>query len=75
MPELTARQRQLLAKLQAGFGVVTTGQVRQINSSLGAPKRTTARRDIAALVAAGRLAQWDGAHDRIYLLIQTAASA
>lgn len=46
---LTNRQTRLLEVLRARNGAITTGHVRAINAQLGAPKRTTARRDIAAL--------------------------
>ncbi|HEY3480977.1 MAG TPA: hypothetical protein VGL02_18945, partial [Streptomyces sp.] len=61
--------QQLLDDLRASRRpVTTTGQVRELNSSLGAPKRTTARRDVAALVAAGELVPCGGEHARFYLL-------
>lgn len=74
MAELTARQQQVLDALKGRRGVVTTGRVHEVNRSLGAPKRTTARRDIAALHRAGLLIQGGAQHARFYLLTRKAAS-
>jgi predicted DNA-binding transcriptional regulator YafY len=75
MPELTARQQQLLEALRARRGVVTTSRVREVNSGLGAPKRTTARRDITALHRAGLLIQGGDDHARFYLLTRKARAS
>jgi len=72
MPELTARQQRLLVALRIRRGVITTGRVRDINRRLGAPKRTTARRDIAALHHAGLLIEGGQDHGRFYLLTRKA---
>lgn len=74
MPELTGRQRRLLNVLTDRRGVVTTGRVHDINRRLGAPKRTTARRDIAALHRAGLLMQGGQDHARFYLLTRKAVA-
>jgi hypothetical protein len=74
MRELNARQQCLLDELRASCGAVTTGQVRELNSSLDAPKRTTARRDLAALVAAGLLVPCGSDDARFYLLSRQAVS-
>ena len=74
MPQLTARQRRLLEALRDGRGIVTTSRVREVNSRLGAPKRTTARRDLAALHRAGLLIEGGADHARFYLLTRKAAS-
>ena len=68
MPELTERQQQLLDALRARRGVVTTGRVHEVNRSLGAPKRTTARHDIATFERAGLLIPGGADDDRFYLL-------
>jgi hypothetical protein len=73
MPQLTARQQHLLAALRTRRGVVTTRRVHEVNRDLGAPKRTTARRDIAALHRAGLLIQGGADHARFYLLTRKAA--
>jgi len=75
MPELTSRQQQLLAALRIRRRVVTTGRVREINAGLGAPKRTTARRDIAALHRAGLLIEGGQDNARFYLLTRKAAAS
>jgi hypothetical protein len=73
MAELTALQQQLLKTLLERRGVVTTERVHQVNRTIGAPKRTTARHDIRTLHRAGLLIQ--GGHDsaRFYLLTRKAA--
>lgn len=75
MSDLTARQTQLLDALRAHRGVVTTGQVHEANRLLGAPKRTTARRDIAALHRAGLLIQGGATDARFYLLTRKAKTS
>ena len=75
MSALTERQQRLLAALKADRRVVTTGRVHEINRlSLGAPKRTTARRDIAALHRVGLLIEGGDFRGRFYLLTRKAAS-
>jgi DNA-binding IclR family transcriptional regulator len=70
MANLTARQQRLLDALRADSGPVTTGRVRALNSTLGAPKRTTARHDISALQREGLLIEDGTDNDRFYLLTQ-----
>ena len=72
MPELNDRQKKLLNRLRADRGVVTTGRVHEVNQILGAPKRTTARRDVAALHKAGLLIQRGEDHARFYVLTRKA---
>lgn len=72
MTALTARQTELLDALRARRGVVTTGRVHDINLRLGAPKRTTARSDIATLHRAGLLIQGGADDARFYLLTRKA---
>jgi hypothetical protein len=74
MRELTTRQQLLIEELRASCQTVTTGEVRELNSRLGAPKRTTARRDLDALVAAGLLVPCGADDARFYLLSRQAAS-
>jgi len=74
MPELTERQTELLDALRARRGVVTTRRVHNINRSLGAPKKTTARRDIAHLHRQGLLIEGGDFRGRFYLLTRSAAS-
>lgn len=73
-PNLTERQRQLLDALRAERGVVTTGRVHEVNRSLGAPKRTTARHDIEDLHRAGLLIQGGADDRRFYLLTRKAVA-
>ena len=73
MSGLTKRQQQLLDALRARRGVVTTGRVHEVNRTLGAPKRTTARHDITALHRAGLLIQGGADDARFYLLTRKAA--
>lgn len=68
MAGLNARQQKLLAELLDHRGVVTTGRVHEVNRSLGAPKRTTARSDVTALHRAGLLIQGGNEDARFYLL-------
>jgi len=75
MGALTARQQRLLVALRIRRGVITTGRVRDINSRLGAPKRTTARRDIAALHHAGLLTEGGDRSTRFYLLTRKAVAS
>jgi hypothetical protein len=75
MNALTARQARLLNALRAHRGVVTTGRVHDINRSLGAPKRTTARHDIVALHRAGLLIQGGAMDARFYLLTRKAVAS
>jgi predicted DNA-binding transcriptional regulator YafY len=70
---LTERQERLLSALRARRGVVTTGRVHEANRQLGAPKRTTARRDIAALHRQGLLIEGGADDARFYLLTRKAA--
>lgn len=75
MTGLTERQEQLLGALLSNRRrVVTTGRVHEVNRVLGAPKRTTARRDIAALHRAGLLIEGGAPDARFYLLTRKAAS-
>jgi predicted DNA-binding transcriptional regulator YafY len=69
---LTARQARLLDALRSGRRVVTTSRVHEANRRLGAPKRTTARRDIAALHRAGLLIEGGADDARFYLLTRKA---
>jgi hypothetical protein len=69
---LNARQQQLLDSLRNLRGVVTTGRVHRVNRGLGAPKRTTARRDIADLHRSGLLLQGGSEHARFYVLTRKA---
>lgn len=75
MSDLTARQRELLEVLRGRHRVVTTGRVHEANRLLGAPKRTTARRDVAALHRAGLLIQGGAADARFYLLTRKAKTS
>lgn len=68
MDALTARQTRLLWLLQGGRREVTTGRAHKANRLLGAPKRTTARHDIAVFQRHGLLTQGDVDNPRIYLL-------
>lgn len=72
MNGLTGRQTELLEALRTRRGVVTTGRVHDINRGLGAPKRTTARSDIAALHRQGLLIQGGADSARFYLLTRKA---
>lgn len=74
MASLTARQRHLLDELRADGGVVRTGRVHAVNRRLGAPKRTTARHDLATFHRAGLLIQGGADDHRYYLLTRKAAS-
>lgn len=74
MSGLTGRQTQLLEALRTRRGVVTTDRVHTVNRSLGAPKRTTARRDIAHLHRMGLLIEGGAEHARFYLLTRKARS-
>lgn len=69
---LTARQRRLLEALPGG--VITTDRVHRLNRTLGAPKRTTARRDIDALHRQKLLIQGGADDRRFYLLTRKAAT-
>jgi len=71
-PRLTGRQQRLLDTLRSHRGVITTGRVHEMNRHLGAPKRTTARRDIALLHRAGLLIEGGNPNSRFYLLTQKA---
>lgn len=75
MPELTTRQQQLLNALRDHRGAVTTRRVHDVNRRLGAPKRTTARSDIAALHRAGLLIEGGADNARFYLLTRKAAAS
>lgn len=75
MARLNDRQRDLLDTLRTSCTTVTTGRVRELNSSLGAPKRTTARRDLAALVNAGLLVPCGADDARFYLLSRQAVTS
>jgi len=75
MRELTARQGRLLKVLRTRRGVVTTGRVHEVKRALGAPKRTTARHDIAALHRAGLLIEGGQDHARFYLLTRKATTS
>lgn len=74
MTALTARQERLLDALRSGRRVVTTARVHEVNRALGAPKRTTARRDIAALHRAGLLIQGGRDDARFFLLTRKAVT-
>lgn len=74
MGALTARQQQLLNALRSGRQVITTGSVHELNRQLGAPKRTTARRDIAALHRVGLLIEGGADNARFYLLTHKAVA-
>lgn len=69
---LSDRQLLLLDELRSRRGVVTTGRVQAMNRALGAPKRTTARRDIATLHRVGLLIEGGSDHARFYLLTRKA---
>ncbi|WP_369213896.1 hypothetical protein [Streptomyces flavofungini] len=73
MHALTERQRQLLETLRAEGGIVQAGRVHNLNRRLGAPKRTTARRDLDALHRHGLLIQGGSEDHRFYLLTRKAA--
>lgn len=75
MPELTVRQQRLLDELRAHRGPVTTGRVHEVNRTLGAPKRTTARHDLATFHRAGLLTQGGAENARFYLLTRKAAAS
>lgn len=72
MVRLNTRQQLLIDTLRASCKAVTTGRVRELNSALGAPKRTTAKRDLAALVDAGLLVPCGADDARFYLLTRQA---
>jgi hypothetical protein len=72
MPGLTARQTQLFEGLKADRRVVTTSRVHRLNRALGAPKKTTARRDIAVFRRHGLLIQGGADDRRFYLLTRKA---
>ncbi|MFE9736184.1 hypothetical protein ACFYO9_37660 [Streptomyces sp. NPDC005863] len=72
MHALTARQTRLLERLRADGGDITTGRIHTLNRELGAPKRTTARRDIADLHRRGLLAP--GRREGAYHLTRKATS-
>ncbi|WP_405673142.1 hypothetical protein [Streptomyces sp. NBC_01530] len=74
MAALTDRQQRLLDALRAGRRVVTTSRVHELNRRLGAPKRTTARRDIAAMHRAGLLVEGGADDRRFYLLTRKAVA-
>ncbi|MEU5772627.1 hypothetical protein ABZ819_04895 [Streptomyces venezuelae] len=72
MHALTTRQTRLLETLKAESGVISAGRVHEINRSLGAPKRATARRDLTALHRRGLLIQGGADDRRFYLLTRKA---
>ncbi|WPO70254.1 hypothetical protein [Streptomyces sp. KN37] len=72
MTALNERQTRLLVLLKGGRRVITTGRVHEVNRQLGAPKRTTARRDIAVFQRHGLLTQGGSDGRRFYLLTRKA---
>ena len=75
MAQLTARQKRILVELLAHRGVVTTGRVHKLNRALGAPKRTTARHDIATLHRAGLLVEGGADSARFFVLSRKARAS
>ena len=75
MAQLTARQQRLLAELRDRSGVVTTGRVHDLNRRLGAPKRTTARHDLAVFHRAGLLVAGGSDSARFYVLSRKARAS
>ncbi|WP_309049035.1 hypothetical protein [Streptomyces sp.] len=68
MSQLSERQTRLLEALKAEGGVIRASRVHDLNRGLGAPKRTTARHDLAALRKRGLLIQGGAEDGRFYLL-------
>ncbi|MGW1949938.1 hypothetical protein ACWCRC_37235 [Streptomyces sp. NPDC001940] len=74
MTNAIRRQNRLLTLLRVYARPITTSDVRLLNAELGAPKRTTARSDIADFQRRGLLAAAGTDGERSYRLTRKATA-